>query len=89
VELTFHYTDFTTLSRKVCCLNLKKLAFLDHLYTIDEQEYAYYKQHPEHAYSFEYIECYVWQSNSTERVCPLRDLVANAAEMVAVKEWYD
>ncbi|KAI6229876.1 Metallopeptidase [Aphelenchoides fujianensis] len=60
----------------------------NHLYTIDEQEMTYYKNHPEHAYSFENIECYVWQSDAHDRVCPLRDLIANAAE-VTLKEWYD
>ncbi|KAI6228627.1 Metallopeptidase [Aphelenchoides fujianensis] len=60
----------------------------DHLYTIDEQEMTYYKNHPEHAYSFENIECYLWQSDAHDRVCPLRDLIANAAE-VTLKEWYD
>lgn len=58
------------------------------MYTIDEQEMTYYKNHPEHAYTYEYIECYVWQSNTNDRVCPLRDLMTNAAE-VNVQEWYD
>lgn len=64
------------------------MSILDHLYTIDEQEVNYYKNHLEHGYNFEYIECYVWQSNSGDQVCPLRSLMSNAAE-VTVQEWYD
>ncbi|KAH7671591.1 hypothetical protein AAVH_42609, partial [Aphelenchoides avenae] len=41
-----------------------------HLYTVDQQEMNYYKAHPEHAYSYEYIECYVWQHNVSSKGCP-------------------
>ena len=61
---------------------------LDHLYTIDELEMTYYKSHPEHGFSLEYVECYVWSADTSERACPLYDLLANAAD-IGVKEWYD
>uniref|UniRef100_A0A915D9F7 Uncharacterized protein n=1 Tax=Ditylenchus dipsaci TaxID=166011 RepID=A0A915D9F7_9BILA len=44
--------------------------FMNHLYTVDQQEMHYYRTHPEHAYGFEYIECYVWQTNSSVKGCP-------------------
>ncbi|KAI1727842.1 hypothetical protein Ddc_05163 [Ditylenchus destructor] len=46
----------------------------DHLYTVDQQEMHYYRTHPEHAYGFEYIECYVWQHNSSSKGCPAATL---------------
>ncbi|CAD5212704.1 unnamed protein product [Bursaphelenchus okinawaensis] len=61
----------------------------DHLYTVDEQEMQYYKKHPEHAYGFEYIECYVWKQQQVGADCPLQNLAINKAEMaqLALMGW--
>jgi len=34
-----------------------------------------YRNHPEQAYGFEYIECYVWQHNSSTKACPAISLI--------------
>uniref|UniRef100_A0A1I7SRC3 Astacin domain-containing protein n=1 Tax=Bursaphelenchus xylophilus TaxID=6326 RepID=A0A1I7SRC3_BURXY len=61
----------------------------DHLYTVDEQEMQYYKKHPEHAYGFEYIECYVWKQQQVGADCPLQNLAINKAELaqLALMGW--
>lgn len=53
-----------------CSQSAPNFMITDHLYTVDQQEMHYYRTHPEHAYGFENIECYVWQHNSSAKGCP-------------------